>query len=189
VAEARRIESGHRFNLPWLSRSGRQHGEEVNVVVPPPASQLGAVADDTADPLADQQPAADGVVLHQLADPVRERHVDVQRPVGVSRRVVGGRRVGGPSGYKMVAGTLEPERRIPVGSRVSPRPPVVPSNGRAPEVGRRGPTAIGDPRRLPRTSIAARPGTGSVTPFEDDLRSTPTAAPPRASGAARCPLG
>jgi hypothetical protein len=76
-----------------------------------------------------------------------------------------------------------------VASRVSPHPPVVPSNGRAPEVGRRGPAAIGYWRNSPGTSIAARHRAGSVTSFAADLRSIPTAAPPPASAAARCPLG
>jgi hypothetical protein len=44
-----------------------------------------------------------------------------------------------------------------VGSRVSPHPPVVPSNGQAPDVGRRGPAAIGDWQNSLGTSIAARP--------------------------------
>jgi hypothetical protein len=121
-------ESGHRFNLPWLSRSGRQHGEEIDVVgSPPAASQLGAVADDTADPLADLLPAADEVGHHQPADPERERDVGVERPVGVPRRVVGGRRVGGLNGYapKMVGGPPEPRQRAPVTSRVLPHPPVL----------------------------------------------------------------
>jgi hypothetical protein len=36
------------------------------------------------------------------------------------------------------------QQRVPVASRVLPHPPVLPSNGWAPEVGRRGPTAIDD---------------------------------------------
>jgi hypothetical protein len=51
----------------------------------------------------------------------------------------------------------EASQRIFVGSRVSPHPPVLPSNGRAPEVGRRGPSAIRNLRRSPGTSMAARP--------------------------------
>jgi len=41
---------------------------------------------------------------------------------------------------KTVARPPEPSQLIPAKSRVSPIPPVVPSNGRAPEVGRRGPS-------------------------------------------------
>jgi hypothetical protein len=82
------------------SRNGRQHGEEVYVVDDIPAApQLGAVADDAADPGADQPPAADGIGRHQLADPQSERDVGVERPVGVRRRVEHGRRAGGPNGY------------------------------------------------------------------------------------------
>jgi hypothetical protein len=54
-----------------LSRIGRQHGKEVRVVVgvaAPPVSQLGGVADDDTDPVADLRPAADGVGSHELAD-------------------------------------------------------------------------------------------------------------------------
>jgi hypothetical protein len=74
----------------------------------------------------------------------RERHVGVQRPVGVPRPVEEGRRAGGPNRYKNVAGPPEHRQRAPVASRVSPHPPVIPSNGRAPDVGRRGPAAIDD---------------------------------------------
>jgi hypothetical protein len=42
-------------------------------------------------------------------------------------------------GPKTVGRPLEPRQRIPVASRVSPRPPVIPSNRRALEVGRRRP--------------------------------------------------
>src|SRR6476661_10503846 len=42
---------------------------------------------------------------------------------------------------ELEVGHGEPSQLIPVGSRISPVPPVVPSNGRAPEVGRRGPRA------------------------------------------------
>jgi hypothetical protein len=52
-----------------------------------------------------------------------------------------------------VARPPDARQRVPVGSRVSPHPPVVPSNGRAPEVGRRGPTGIGDWRMLSRCRI------------------------------------
>jgi hypothetical protein len=93
-------ESGRRFNLPWLSRSGRQHGEKVTLVYDVAApSQLGAVVDDAPDPRADQRPAADGIGTHQLADRQCERDVGAERAVDVPRRVVGGRRVGGPKGY------------------------------------------------------------------------------------------
>src|SRR5207244_3230778 len=62
----------------------------------------------------------------------------------------------------------EPSQRAPVRPRVLPHPPVAPSNGRAPG----GPTARPHGRRrLARTSIAARAGAGSVTPFAADLRS------------------
>src|SRR6266478_1249802 len=77
------------------SRSGRQHGEEIDVLDTATASQLGAVADDTTDPLADLRRAADGVGTHQLSDLQRERHVGVEAAVGVPRRVEGGR----PNGY------------------------------------------------------------------------------------------
>jgi hypothetical protein len=56
---------------------------------------------------------------------------------------------------------LDARQRAPVGSRVLPHPPVVPSNGRALEVKRRGPTAIGDGRRLPQDpSRPSRPTCG-----------------------------
>jgi hypothetical protein len=113
-----------------LSRGGRQHGEEIDVLDTATASHLGAVFNDAADPGADQRPAADGGGAPQLADAQGERDVGVERVVGVRRRVEGGRRVSGPNRYKMVAGPLEPSQRTPVGSRVSPHPPVVPSNGR-----------------------------------------------------------
>ncbi len=100
--------------------------------------QLGRIANDAADPRADRRPVAEVIGAHQLPDPQGERDVGAEPPVGVRRCVVGGRRVGGPNGYtpKMVAGLLEPSQLIPVKSRISPLPPVVPSDGRAPEVGR-----------------------------------------------------
>jgi hypothetical protein len=83
-----------------LTRSGRQHGEEVDVLDTVPASsQLGAVVDDASGPGADVRSAADRVGHHQLADPERERHVGVERAVGVGRPIEEGRRVGGPNGY------------------------------------------------------------------------------------------
>jgi len=93
-------ESGHRFNLPWPSGSGRQHGEKVTVTSDIAAApQLGAVADDAPDPRADERPAADGAGPHELADPQGERHVGAQRPIDVRRCVERGRRVSGPNWY------------------------------------------------------------------------------------------
>jgi hypothetical protein len=149
------------------SRGGRQHGEEVRVVdVASPAPQLGAVVNDAADPGADQRPAADGIGPHEVADRPGERDVGVEAPVGVRRSVEEGRRAGGPNGYvpKMVAGPPELRQRAPVGSRVLPHPPVVPSNGGAPEVGRRGPTGIGDPVRPPCYGIRHPRGRPTVQP-------------------------
>lgn len=81
-----------------LSRSGRQHGEEVGIVGDDAAaSQLGRVSNYLADAGADERPGAEAVEPHQLADPGRERYVGVERAVGVPRRVVGGRRAGGPN--------------------------------------------------------------------------------------------
>jgi hypothetical protein len=75
----------------------------------------------------------------------------------------------------------EPGQRIPVGSRVSPRPPVVASNGWAPEA---------DGKAQGRWRLAKiAPAQDSVIPFAADPRSIPRAAPPPVSGAARCPLG
>jgi hypothetical protein len=75
VSEQRVSESGRNSGLSWLSRSGRQHGEEVTVTSDiAAASQLGAVGNDAADPRADQPPAADEVGRHQLADPQGEPH-------------------------------------------------------------------------------------------------------------------
>jgi hypothetical protein len=53
----------------------------------------------------------------------------------------GGRAQGGKARRSLARWT---HQQVFVASRVSPIPPVVPSNGRALEVGRRGPTAIGD---------------------------------------------
>src|ERR1700730_3939014 len=82
---------------------------------------------------------------------------------------------------------LDARQRAPVGSRVSTHPPVVPSNGRAPEVERRG----------PRPSATAKVARDVVTAAQVQIPSPPsrpahgplTAARPRASAAARCPLG
>ena len=67
----------------------------------------------------------------------------------------------------------EPRQRASVNPRVLPRLPVVPSNGRAPDAKRRGPTGIGAPRRLPgRRSLPA--------PLQDPSPpSRPTCAPSR----------
>jgi hypothetical protein len=54
--------------LSFLSRGGWQHGEEINVVVPP-ASQLGAVVKDAADFRADQGPAAEEIAAINSRDP------------------------------------------------------------------------------------------------------------------------
>jgi hypothetical protein len=136
------------------------------------------VVDDAPDPRADHRPAADRVGPHQLADPQGERDVGAERPVGVPRRVEHGRRVSGPNRYKMP----EPRQRAPVASRVLPHPPVLSVE----RTGARGRTARPHCHRRP----PSVPGDiESVTPFADDLRSIPTVARPRASGAARCPLG
>lgn len=57
----------------------------------------------------------------------------------------------------------------------------VPSNGRAPEDGRRGSSH----RQLAKIALVQDP----VTPFAAGLRSTRSAAPPRASAGGRSPLG
>jgi hypothetical protein len=84
-----------------------------------------------------------------------------------------------------------PERAsgFPVGSRVLPHPPVVPSNGRAPEVGRRAPPRRSATAKVARDVDRCLPRCRTVTSSAAGQRSTPTAAPPRASAAARCPLG
>jgi hypothetical protein len=80
--------------------TGRQHGEKVILVDDvATASQLGRIANDAAEPRADQRPVAEGVGAHQLAHLQRERDVGAERPVGVRRCVEGGRRAGGPNGY------------------------------------------------------------------------------------------
>jgi hypothetical protein len=83
--------------------------------------------------------------------------------------------------FETVAGPPEHSQRAPVGSRVLPHPPVVPSNGRALEVGRKDPAGISHREGCPVQN--------AVTPVAADLRSIPTAARPLASAAGRCPLG
>jgi hypothetical protein len=85
------------------------------------------------------------------------------------------------AGTGTVAYPPEPSQLIPVKSRVSPLPPVVPSNGWAPEA---------DGKAQGRWRLAKiAPAQDSISPFAADPRSIPRAAPPPASAAARCPLG
>jgi hypothetical protein len=79
---------------------------------------------------------------------------------------------------RLPAGT--PDGGLPSGRGHYPRAPILPSNGRALEVGRRGLTAVGDGKGCPDTV--------SVTFFAAGPPSTLMAARPPAPAAARCPL-
>jgi hypothetical protein len=102
-------------------------------------SQLGAVVNDAADLRADQGPAPNWIGAQQLADLQGERDVGVEGAVGVRRHVEGGRRIHARNGSWAADSrwAAKPSQLIPVRSGYHPHPPVVPSNGRAPEVGRR----------------------------------------------------
>jgi hypothetical protein len=65
---------------------------------------------------------------------------------------------------QMVGGPPDARQRIPVRSRYHLTRRSLESNGRAPEVGRRGPTAIGVWRRLPRCRIRQPPSRPAHSP-------------------------
>ena len=75
-------------------RPDGQHGEQIEVIGVASASELGGVVEDVADLGTDQRPIAHEAERHQIADPQRERHVRMKRPVDIHRP-----RVGGLDGY------------------------------------------------------------------------------------------
>jgi hypothetical protein len=86
-----------------------------------------------------------------------------------------------PSARTMRVARQNPDSELPSGRRYH----LTPRSSRRTD-GRQG---VGRRPTRPSVTGEGRPGAGSVTSFAADLRSIPTAAPPPASAAVRCPLG